>query len=252
MLKNHKKAGMNLTMEKSKFISDLINKAKQINVGITEEKANIFYKYNNLLLEWNKKINLTSITDEREIILKHFIDSLSINKYIKSAESLMDIGTGAGFPGIPLKIVNENKKFILVDALNKRINFLEEVKNNLNLKDLELIHSRSEDLAKDLIYRENVEIVTSRAVANLRVLAEYMLPFVKLNGLCICMKGPNVKEEIIEAENGINILGGKIEKVDRIMLPESEIERNIILIRKINKTPGKYPRKAGTATKQPI
>ena len=134
-------------MEKAKFLENLINKAKQINVVITEEKANRFYEYNNLLLEWNEKINLTAITDEREIILKHFIDSLTINRYIGNAETVMDIGTGAGFPGIPLKIVNENKSFILVDALNKRINFLEEVKNNLKLNDLDLIHSRSEDLA---------------------------------------------------------------------------------------------------------
>lgn len=247
-----KKKGAIIVMEKAKFLENLINKAKQINVVITEEKANRFYEYNNLLLEWNEKINLTAITDEREIILKHFIDSLTINRYIGNAETVMDIGTGAGFPGIPLKIVNENKSFILVDALNKRINFLEEVKNNLKLNDLDLIHSRSEDLAKDLNYRENMDIVTSRAVANLRVLVEYMLPFVKLNGLCICMKGPNVKEEIAEAENAINILGGKIEKVDKIILPESEIERNIIVIKKINKTPSKYPRKAGTATKQPL
>lgn len=249
MLENKKGV---IRMEKSKFLEDLINKARQINVDITEEKANAFYEYNKLLLEWNEKINLTAITDEREIILKHFIDSLTINRYIGNAETVMDIGTGAGFPGIPLKIVNENKSFILVDALNKRINFLEEVKNNLKLNDLDLIHSRSEDLGKDLNYRENMDIVTSRAVANLRVLVEYMLPFVKLNGLCICMKGPNVKEEIAEAENAINILGGKIEKVGKIILPESEIERNIVIIKKINKTPSKYPRKAGTATKQPL
>ena len=247
-----KKKGVIIVLEKAKFLEDLINKAKQINVEISEEKANAFYKYNKLLLEWNEKINLTAITDERKIILKHFIDSLTINKYVENVDNVMDIGTGAGFPGIPLKIMNESKSFILVDALNKRINFLEEVKNSLKLNSLDLILSRSEDLAKDLYYRQNMDIVTSRAVANLRVLVEYMLPFVKLNGLCICMKGPNVKEEIAEAENAINILGGKIEKVDKIILPESEIERNIIVIKKINKTPSKYPRKAGTATKQPL
>lgn len=239
-------------MEKSKFIDDLINKAKQISVEITEKEANMFYEYDKLLLDWNEKINLTAITDEREIILKHFIDSLTINRYIENAENVMDIGTGAGFPGVPLKIVNENKRFILVDALNKRVNFLEEIKKVLNLKNLDLIHSRSEDLAKNLMYRENIDVVTSRAVANLRVLVEYMLPFIKLNGLCICMKGPNSKEEIIEAENAIKILGGKIESIDKIILPESEIERNIIIIRKVSNTPNKYPRKAGTASKQPL
>ena len=239
-------------MEKSKFIDDLINKAKQISVEITEKEANMFYEYDKLLLDWNEKINLTAITDEREIILKHFIDSLTINRYIENADNVMDIGTGAGFPGVPLKIVNENKRFILVDALNKRVNFLEEIKKVLNLKNLDLIHSRSEDLAKNLMYRENIDVVTSRAVANLRVLVEYMLPFIKLNGLCICMKGPNSKEEIIEAENAIKILGGKIENIDKIILPESEIERNIIIIRKLSNTPNKYPRKAGTASKQPL
>ena len=239
-------------MEKSKFIDDLINKAKQISVEITEKEANMFYEYDKLLLDWNEKINLTAITDEREIILKHFIDSLTINRYIENADNVMDIGTGAGFPGVPLKIVNENKRFILVDALNKRVYFLEEIKKVLNLKNLDLIHSRSEDLAKNLMYRENIDVVTSRAVANLRVLVEYMLPFIKLNGLCICMKGPNSKEEIIEAENAIKILGGKIENIDKIILPESEIERNIIIIRKVSNTPNKYPRKAGTASKQPL
>lgn len=239
-------------MEKSKFIDDLINKAKQISVEITEKEANMFYEYDKLLLDWNEKINLTAITDEREIILKHFIDSLTINRYIENADNVMDIGTGAGFPGVPLKIVNENKRFILVDALNKRVNFLEEIKKVLNLKNLDLIHSRSEDLAKNLMYRENIDVVTSRAVANLRVLVEYMLPFIKLNGLCICMKGPNSKEEIIEAENAIKILGGKIENIDKIILPESEIERNIIIIKKVSNTPNKYPRKAGTASKQPL
>ena len=239
-------------MEKSKYIDDLINKAKQISVEITEKEANMFYEYDKLLLDWNEKINLTAITDEREIILKHFIDSLTINRYIENADNVMDIGTGAGFPGVPLKIVNENKRFILVDALNKRVNFLEEIKKVLNLKNLDLIHSRSEDLAKNLMYRENIDVVTSRAVANLRVLVEYMLPFIKLNGLCICMKGPNSKEEIIEAENAIKILGGKIENIDKIILPESEIERNIIIIRKLSNTPNKYPRKAGTASKQPL
>lgn len=229
-----------------------VNQLKNENIKLTDEMLEKLEKYKDLLLEWNEKINLTAITDEREIILKHFIDSLTINRYIENADNVMDIGTGAGFPGVPLKIVNENKRFILVDALNKRVNFLEEIKKVLNLKNLDLIHSRSEDLAKNLMYRENIDVVTSRAVANLRVLVEYMLPFIKLNGLCICMKGPNSKEEIIEAENAIKILGGKIENIDKIILPESEIERNIIIIRKLSNTPNKYPRKAGTASKQPL
>ena len=205
----------------------------------------------NLLLEWNEKINLTAITEPKEIILKHFVDSISINKYINNANTIFDIGTGAGFPGIPLKIINSYKEFILVDSLNKRINFLEEVKKSLELDNINLIHSRVEDLANNKVYRETGDAVVSRAVANLRVLVEYMLPFIKVGGECICMKGPNIEEELKEAQNAIDILGGKIERIDNIILPE-DIERNIILIRKVKTTPGKYPRKAGTPVKKPL
>ena len=203
------------------------------------------------MLEWNKNVNLTAITEEKEIIYKHFIDSLSVNKYLTNKEKIMDIGTGAGFPGIPLKIFNEDLNFILVDYLNKRINFLEEVKNELNLNKLELVHARAEELAKNKNYRENMDIVVSRAVARLRILAEYMLPFVKKNGICICMKGPNIEEEIEESKKSLEILGGKIDKIEHIILP-GDLERNIILIRKIKETPSRYPRKAGTPVKQPL
>ena len=241
-------------MEKAACINKLIEIASKIGENISENDAMKFYNYMNLLLDWNKKINLTAITDENEIIVKHFIDSLTINKYVKEAVSIMDIGTGAGLPGIPLKIVNEEKKFILVDSLNKRINFLEEVKKELNLENLELIHSRVEDLAKNNCYRENVEIVTSRAVANLRVLVEYMLPFTQIGGICLCMKGPKIEEELKEAKNAIETLGGKIEKTDKIVLASNDekIERNILIIKKVRQTPNKYPRKAGIPLKQPL
>ena len=241
-------------MEKATCINKLIEIASKIGENISENDAMKFYNYMNLLLDWNKKINLTAITDENEIIVKHFIDSLTINKYVKEAVSIMDIGTGAGLPGIPLKIVNEEKKFILVDSLNKRINFLEEVKKELNLENLELIHSRVEDLAKNSCYRENVEIVTSRAVANLRVLVEYMLPFTQIGGICLCMKGPKIEEELKEAKNAIETLGGKIEKTDKIVLASNDekIERNILIIKKVRQTPNKYPRKAGIPLKQPL
>ena len=241
-------------MEKAACINKLIEIASKIGENISENDAMKFYNYMNLLLDWNKKINLTAITDENEIIVKHFIDSLTINKYVKEAVSIMDIGTGAGLPGIPLKIVNEEKKFILVDSLNKRINFLEEVKKELNLENLELIHSRVEDLAKNSCYRENVEIVTSRAVANLRVLVEYMLPFTQIGGICLCMKGPKIEEELKEAKNAIETLGGKIEKTDKIVLASNDekIERNILIIKKVRQTPNKYPRKAGIPLKQPL
>ena len=234
-------------MEYKEFEKEILENSKEINVIITEDEIKSLYQYMKLMLEWNKIINLTAITDEKEVILKHFIDSISINKYIKEANKIMDIGTGAGFPGIPLKILNKDIEFILVDSLNKRINFLGEVKKELLLDKIELLHARAEELAKNRKYRESVDIVVSRAVARLRVLAEYMLPFVQENGLCICMKGPNIEEELEE----LDILGGKIENIEHIILP-GDLERNIILIRKVKKTPEKYPRKAGIPVKQPL
>ena len=238
-------------MEYKEFEKEILENSKEINVVITEDEIKSLYQYMKLMLEWNKNINLTAITDEKEVIIKHFIDSISINKYIKEANKIMDIGTGAGFPGIPLKILNKDIEFILVDSLNKRINFLEEAKKELSLNKLELLHARAEELAKNKKYRENVDIVVSRAVARLRVLAEYMLPFVQENGLCICMKGPNIEEELEESKKALDILGGKIENIEHIILP-GNLERNIILIRKIKRTPGKYPRKAGIPVKQPL
>ena len=205
-----------------------------------------------LLLEWNEKINLTAIIEQNDIILKHFIDSITINKYIEQSNSIIDIGTGAGFPGIPLKIMNQNKKITLVDSLNKRINFLNEVCKEISLENIQCIHARAEELASDLEYRENYETVVSRAVARLNVLIEYMLPFVKKGGLCICMKGPNIDGELEEAKNAIKLLGGKIKSVESFFLPDSDIERNVIIIEKVAETPKKYPRKAGLPSKQPI
>ena len=239
-------------MEKQEFIKEIILKLKEINININEKESELFYKFTNLLLEWNEKINLTAITDINDIILKHYVDSLTINKYIEDNKKVIDIGTGAGFPGIPLKIINPDNKFILVDSLNKRINFLEIVKKELELQNVEMVHAGVEDLAKNKEYRENCDIAISRAVANLSTLLEYMLPFVKENGLCICMKGPNIDEELVNAKKAIEVLGGKIEKIENIKLPNSDIERNIIVLRKIKSTPNKYPRKAGTPTKQPI
>lgn len=238
-------------MEYKEFEKDLVQKSEKICEKISVNQVENFYKYMLLLLEWNQKMNLTAITDEKEIIYKHFIDSISINKYIKEANNIMDVGTGAGFPGIPLKLLNKDINFVLVDSLNKRINFLEEVKKQLKIEKLELIHSRVEDLAKNKIYREKIDIVVSRAVANLSVLLEYMLPFVRKDGICICMKGPNVEEEIEKSKNALNVLGGKIEKIEHIDLP-GDLERNIIIVKKLKETPTKYPRKAGIPAKQPL
>lgn len=239
-------------MEKKEFRDILLNGLNDMNITINENKINLFYNYMNLILFWNEKINLTAITDKKDMILKHFIDSISINKYIDHENVVMDMGTGAGFPGIPLKIINNDIRFVLVDSLNKRINFLEKVKKELKLEKLELIHSRAEDLARDKNYREKMDIVVSRAVANLQVLVEYMLPFIRIGGKCICMKGPNIEEELKKSKKAIEILGGKIEKIDNLIIGGKEIERNIIIIKKIKETPNKYPRKAGMPVKQPL
>lgn len=239
-------------MNKEEFLKDLIDKSHKINVAIDKKCAEKFYNYMSLLLEWNEKINLTAITDEREIILKHFIDSITINSYIEKSKSVLDIGTGAGFPGIPLKILNDDKQFLLVDSLNKRIQFLNDVCDKLDLYNIECLHVRAEELAKNREYREMFDVTVSRAVAKLNVLLEYMLPFVNVGGTCICMKGPNVTDELKEAENAVNVLGGKIEKIKTFVLPDTDMERNIVIIKKIRNTPGKFPRKAGIPLKQPI
>lgn len=219
---------------------------------IDDNKIQKFYDYMNLLVEWNKKINLTAITKEKDIILKHFVDSLTVLKYIKENKSIVDVGTGAGFPGIPLAIMNDSLKITLVDSLNKRINFLNEVCNKINLENINAIHARAEEFGQDNNYRESYDVAISRAVANLTVLAEYLLPLVKVGGKIICMKGPDIEEELKQAKSAIDILGGKFERCDNFCLPKSDISRNIIIINKIKETPKKYPRKAGTPVKTPL
>ncbi len=239
-------------MNIEEFSKELTKLASKIEIELSLDEIEKLYKFMYLLLEWNEKINLTAITEPEDIILKHFVDSITIRKYIKSENKVLDMGTGAGFPGIPLKIISSDTYFTLVDSLNKRIIFLNEVCDKLKLDKIENIHSRAEELAKNKNYREQYDVVTSRAVARLASLVEYMLPFVKVGGKCICMKGSNVDEELIEAKKAINVLGGEIEKVDKFLLPNSDIERNIVIIKKIKNTSCKYPRKPGTATKQPI
>ena len=238
-------------MEFEIFSEELENAAKQIEIELTKKQIEKFYNYMNLLLEWNEKINLTAIIEPREVILKHFVDSLTIAKYIKENEKLIDVGTGAGFPGIPLSIVKENTDIVLLDSLNKRINFLEEIKQNLKLKNITTIHGRAEEFGKNKKEREIYDIATSRAVAPLNILLEYLLPLVKVEGKAICMKGSNI-EEIENAKNALEILGGKIEKIEEITLPNSDIKRNIIIVKKVKNTPSKYPRKPGTPSKEPI
>lgn len=239
-------------MEKQEFKAKLKEEAMQFRIELSEKEQDNFYNYMKLLLDWNEKINLTAITEPKEVITKHFVDSLSITQYINEIDRILDIGTGAGFPGIPLKIVLEKNEITLLDSLNKRINFLNEVIEKLELKNIQAIHGRAEEFNKIDGNRESYDIVVSRAVAKLNVLLEYMLPFVKLNGRCICMKSADTAEELKEAENAIKILGGEIEKIDEITLKNTDIKRKIIVIKKVNKTPSKYPRKAGTPAKEPI
>lgn len=221
-------------------------------IGFCEDDKKIqsFFEYMQLLLEWNEKINLTAITDEKEIILKHFIDSLTISKYCDGGK-LIDVGTGAGFPGIPLKIWNDNLDVTLLDSLNKRITFLEKIIKELKLNNTYAIHGRAENVALQDEYREQYDYAVSRAVAPMNVLLEYMLPFVKVGGKCICMKGSNIKE-LDEAKKALEILGGKVVEIEEFCLPNTEIKRNNIIIEKIRKTPQKYPRKAGKPGKEPI
>lgn len=239
-------------MDKKEFFQKISELSSKLEIDLHEIQKEQFYEYMNLLIEWNEKINLTAIIEPNEIILKHFIDSITISKYIEENSYVLDMGTGAGFPGIPLKIVRPDIKIVLADSLNKRINFLNEVIGKLELNNVETIHSRAEELGKDKKYRERFDVVTSRAVANLSTLSEYLLPFVKISGKCLSMKGPKPEEEIKESKNAIKILGGTIEKIDEFKLPNSDIDRTIIEIKKIKETPAKYPRKAGLPSKEPI
>lgn len=239
-------------MEFEKFRERMIFYAKKSDLVFNEKQLKQFFDYMNLIIEWNEKINLTAITDFEDIILKHFIDSLTINKYLEKNKELADIGTGAGFPGIPIKIYRPDLKITLVDSLKKRINFLNEVILKLELQNIFTIHSRVEDFGKNKLYRENFDYVTARAVANLSVLSEYLVPIVKIGGQCICMKGSDIADELENSINAIKILGGNIEIIDEFILPDSDISRNIVIINKERGTPSRYPRKAGVPVKEPL
>ena len=239
-------------MKKEEFVEIIQKYLKKIDIKLNEDQIEKFYVYMNILLEWNEKMNLTAIIDPNEIILKHFIDSIIISKYVNENANVVDVGTGAGFPGIPLKIVRNDINIVLVDSLNKRINFLQEVIKELKFSKIEAIHSRVEEFAKKREYREKFDYATSRAVANLSTLSEYLVPLIKVGGKCICMKGPNVDEEIKDGKNAILILGGKLEKIDKLKLPDSDICRTIITVGKVKNTPLKYPRKPGLPAKEPL
>lgn len=221
-------------------------------IELTDEQLNSFEKYAELLVDWNTRVNLTAITEPSEIAEKHFIDSLTVltSCSIKHNASIIDVGTGAGFPGIPLKILRDDLDLTLLDSLNKRITFLDYVCEQLSIN-AQTIHSRAEEMSQAPQYREKFDIAVSRAVANLPSLCEYCLPFVKVGGMFISMKGPDGIQEFEKSQNAITILGGKIKEIKKLKLPNKE-ERTIIMIEKIKNTPQKYPRRGVKISKQPL
>ena len=228
--------------------------ALSFGITLSDQQLSQFYTYYELLIEWNEKMNLTAITDFEEVIKKHFLDSLSIGRILKqdSSVSILDIGTGAGFPGIPIKIAFPDTQITLMDSLNKRVNFLNEVICTLGLEKIDAIHGRAEDFAKKGMLREKFDICVSRAVANLSSLSEFCLPYVKTGGSFISYKSEKAMEEIENSKNAVSILGGGKVFSDTFLLPETDFTRTLIKIEKIKETPAKYPRKAGTPVKQPL
>ncbi len=228
--------------------------ASALGVSLDERQVKLFFKYMDFLLEWSKKFNLTAIKEPQEVIVKHFLDSLSLVAYLQERNNirLLDIGAGAGFPGVPIKLASPGISVVLLESLNKRVNFLHKLIAELGIEGITAIHGRAEDLGQKKEYRENFDIVVSRAVAEMPVLAELCLPFARLGGLFVAYKGPKVSEEILDSESALKILGGKLSKQVEITLPYNEDRRTLVFIEKSSPTPEKYPRKPGIPEKRPI
>lgn len=227
---------------------------EQLDLNLEEIQYQQFLRYYDLLIEWNKVMNLTAITDFEEVIVKHFVDSLAIKNEFDLTQPIrvLDLGTGAGFPGIPLKIAFPSLQIVLMDSLNKRIKFLNSVIDELKLEDIEAIHGRAEEYGKKEEYRESFDLCVSRAVANLATLSEYCIPFVKTGGYFVPYKSGKIEEEVNSSKKAIEILGGELSNVKTFALPESDIERSFVFIKKKNETKKKYPRSAGKPSKEPL
>ena len=239
-------------MNPEQFVQELSKR----NFKLNENQINQFNQYFTSLIETNKKVNLTRITEKDEVYLKHFWDSITplftFGSVLKGADTLCDVGAGAGFPSIPLKIMLPELKVTIVDSLGKRLNFLQGLITQLNLKNVTLVHGRAEDVGQNKQYREQFDVVTARAVANMAVLSEYCLPLIKENGNFIALKGPKAEDELKSARKALKVLGGKVIAVKELQLPRSTEERTLILIEKVQATPKKYPRQAGTPHRKPI
>ena len=241
----------------TKEFADMLEKqCEELEILLSDNQKEQFFRYYEMLIEWNKVMNLTAITEISDVITKHFADSLLLVKAIPNIKELsyycIDVGTGAGFPGIPLKIAFPQLKFVLLDSLNKRVGFLNAVINELRLENITAVHGRAEDLAHNAEYRESFDLCVSRAVANMSTLSEYCLPFVKTGGLFIPYKSGKIEEEKNTAVSAINKLGGNMESIISLLLPGSDVERTFIPVKKVKATQKKYPRKAGLPSKEPL
>lgn len=235
-------------------IDTLIKGASEFDMELSEKQKSQFSCFKELIQDWNEKINLTAITEDKEMDIKHFLDSISIFKAgkIDDGKSIIDIGTGGGFPGIPIKIMEPRCEVVLFDSLKKRLKVLDDVIDKLELKGIKTVHGRAEESSRTEEFREAYDVATSRAVANLATLCEYCLPFVKVGGYFISMKGPDLEQELKDARNAIKLLGGEVEEIIEVKLPSSDIVHNLLVIKKINHTSTKYPRGGGKPKKKPL
>ena len=239
-------------MDKVEFKETIKKNLNGVNINLSDKQKEQFYRYMEILIEWNKVMNLTRITEPTEIISKHFIDSLMVYNRIEEESKIIDVGSGAGFPGIPLKIIYPKAQITLLDSLNKRVTFLKEIIKELKLEKIEAIHGRAEDYGRDNNYRERYDIAIARAVAPLNILIEYLMPFIKKEGKCILMKGPNAKEEIETGKNAIKTLNGQIKNVEESNIPNTDMKRTIIEITKMSSLDKKYPRNSAKIQKKPL